>query len=241
MLSAKEIINKFMTVGIAAYETQYNFDSDVDIRLKSDDLDELVEIADKNGIKTAFYSYLVAEENDYMIVDDDKLDIDACNDIGLSYDRYSDLFENEQGAFNRRIDRSVFKQPFLVCVYILLGATQVGILQQDGSILNVPNKQDVLEEIINKLEEEHLKEHLAHKQYDEIIKKKAKEELIAYIDSTDEWHDCTNQRLRRKYCQTIIDRYTLENNLHNNVIYSSEIFDELELRWNKYKKLKSTN
>jgi len=236
MLCVKDIKSMFQAVGISTHETVYNFDSEVDIRLKSDDIEELVDIAVENDVKTAFYSYLYADADDYLIVNEDMLDQEVCEDKGLDYDRYCTLFNDAKLKFNSIIDQSIFGLPFMLCVYCLIGNIQVGIIQSDERILDLPDKEVATDGIIEKLKTEKHEALSKKRENDAALRLKMKNDLVSYLDRTDEWYDCTNQRLRRNYCQALIERYKEEHDLKDFNFYWTDLVDEMEIRWNKYKR-----
>ena len=91
MLSRDRIIEIFGKENISCYETEYCYDNDLDITLKSGDLHELIRIIRENNIKSVFYAFNIPNKNDFII----------------SYR----LFEQMANPFNKnKINASIYKK-----------------------------------------------------------------------------------------------------------------------------------
>jgi len=215
MLTAAQIQSTFKSEGISVYETYFSFDRDVDVVLKSTEMHDLLHLAQENGIKSVFYSFKHVNPNDYLITDDDIPDFDAStNGKELVYNAFIGEFRAEQHKFNSKLS----------------------ILFEDPWHLSLPDKSGVLstlDDLLDTMYTDALSE--------VYLKKEAKrnsilDKVIAYLDTTDEWCNCTNQRLRRNYCYDLATKYEKEYGLRPDPF---KIIDALEIRWNQYKSNKN--
>ena len=232
MLTGEQIKTQCSCVGIEAFEANFCFDEEIDVCLKSNKLEDLLKIAKNNGINTIFFAFAYADEDDYLILDGDILDEDEVEVFPECYDEYVDRFRREMYSFNERIDREIFRQPEVLCVYLLMSGIQVGIVQNNELFNMLPEKQNVLEKIRNDFAVECEKEYRKNLEKANELRKKVKEEILTQILKSDEWHQYTNQQLRRTYCQRLSDEYRQRYDVR---VSTSEIYFELERIWNKYK------
>lgn len=235
MLTASKIIETCSKSGLSAYKTCFCFDEEIDICLASGDIHELIEIARKNNVNTIFYAFEHCDESDYLITDNDLLEEDEYEDFGELYASYLLRFKAEMISFNAGIDRKKLAEPSSLCVYILMAGLQVGIVQNNLDFSMLPDKNIILDNLYEILESNCHNEEEKAREREDHLRKEAMQRLIEYIDTTDDWKECTNQQLRRAYCQRIADEYRLKNGIR---IYPAELFLEIEKRWNKYKEEK---
>jgi len=237
MLTASQIQSIFKAEGISVYETYFSFDREVDVVLKSNEIQDFLHLVQENDIKSVFYAFGYVNPEDYLITDDDIPDFDAyTNGRELVYNAFIKEFRAEQYKFNSQISPFLSDKPKALCVYCLLSGVQIGILLENPWHLSLPDKSAVLLGL----------DHLLDNMYtDALDKAYSKEEakrnaildkIIAYLDTTDEWHTCTNQRLRRNYCYDLATKYEKEYGLRADPF---RIIDALEIRWNQYKSNKN--
>lgn len=219
MLSIIEIEKIVKENNISLYETNFCFDEDIDIILKKQEILSLIQIAKENGVNSLFYAYDFVEKEEFEIYDDDLMD---------RFGEISSEIENAKNIYNEKMDTFDFSKPIALAVYLVLNGLQVGFLLRDPWDKELPCKEiffDCCEVEIEKAFE---------KERDDDRKKteKVKEEIVEFLKATDEWHNCTNQRLRKYYCQELVKEY---NERYGVDLYPSSIDIELEVLWNHYK------
>lgn len=236
MLALKQIQSAFQSIGASLYETYFTFDEEIDIVLKSENVQELVALAKENNLKSVFYSYQYANIDDYLVSEDELLDID---DVG-----YEDYISNDAkervrykiAQVNHKVHRHNFSKPIALAIYCVLNGVQIGILQKDCWCCELPNKEVVLSELKDMLDE--LNSAAIESKYAE-QEARCKEILnliLEHFDNTDEWYSCTNQRLRRNYCLKIVNEYEEKYSIR---VPICTVSDELEIKWNEYKASKA--
>lgn len=233
MLTSEQIVSAFRSIGASSYETRFCFDEDIDVALKSGDLQELTSLVLENGIKSVFYGYEYADPDEYLICDSDvAFPDDDAEEQDAVYRDYLRRFQEEKRKFNARVSLTDFTKPVVLSVYCILNGIQVGILQNDSWTEELPDKSEILARLEDELNEQYEaameRESAAiEKRHDEVVQK-----IKDYLDTTDEWHTCTNQRLRRNYCLGLIAQYEEQYGVR---LSTYEISDALELKWNAYK------
>lgn len=233
MYTAEQIRSALRAENISVYETHFCFDEDVDIVLKDDNIEDFIIFAKENQIRSVFYCFAYYDEDVFKIADDDA---PSPNEYPYGWDlveaEFEKRFREEQRIFNRKIDSLNFKRPFALSVFCIFNGVQVGIFQKESWIDEIPEKEECLtslKEVCDALYEQALAREHAKEQAD---KAEVMALVMAHLDSTDDWHACTNQRLRRSYCDDLIDQYETS---HGVTLSHYEVGNALEIRWNQYK------
>lgn len=239
MFTAEEIKSLFQVEGISIYETYFSFDKDLDVALKTENIQEFVQLVKENNIKSVFYAFKYANRDDFLIMDDDIPDIYSyphahrySHLLDLIFDEFQSCFKAKQDAFNKKITTDFSKHPTLLSIYCLLNGVQVGFLQEDLWEFELPDKylviaelEEILEEIFETTVQQEQTKNASKR--DEVM-----ERIFEYINSSDDWHSCTNQRLRRNYCYRLAEQYGKEYDVQ---LDAYQIIDALEVKWNQYK------
>ena len=235
MLSSDQIVHFFKSSGISAFETNYTFDEDVDVTLKTEDINVFLQLVQDNSIHLVFYAFKYADIDDYAITDEDKSDADTF-DGDTIYEKYCQSFEAQQKCFNSQLNRFDFSKPIALIIYCIMDGLQVGIIQSDPWDDLLPDKNEILTQLeleLTKMYESAVEELQAQEQSK---KQEVLSKLSEFLDTTDEWHACTNQRLRRNYCYKLIEKFESEYEVS---LPTFEVTDVLEIKWNQYKQSKS--
>lgn len=240
MLTESKIESIFKAEGISVYKTNYTLDFDTDIIFESDDIGTFVQFVKENDVKSVFYALDEIEKDDFLITEYDMPDIDEM----LSFRAYPieieeqvsnaflSHFKLKQTEFNKKIDKKVLEGPAAVHIYCMFNGTSIGFLDVDEHKLNLPDKEEVLQEI------KYVLENLVNDQMAQERKKKNQkaDEMLQlacqHLDESDDWHSCTNQRLRRAYCKQLMERFEKEYGAEPSLF---DLQNELEIRWNQYK------
>lgn len=88
MLSPEEVASAFKSHNISVYETDYCFDIDYNVCLKSQNIQDIIKAAEENNVKSVFYSYLLMDKSKFLITDEDMLNFDAYTYDFETPDRY---------------------------------------------------------------------------------------------------------------------------------------------------------
>lgn len=235
MNTREELSAIFKAEGISLYATRHSFDLECDIALLSSDICELVSIMKENNLKSAFFSRQYADVDDYLISEDDIWD-DSMQTISESLQRrYMPQLDDKRKEFNKKVLKFDFSRPFLQCVYCVLNGIQVGVLQADDWLLAVPDKDEVLDEIDrlhNEMRSASVRVEAEQEELEAAQQKKALAEIIEFLDSSTEWHYCTNKKLRENYCSKLVNEYEEQHGIRISWV---ALFLELEYRWREYK------
>jgi len=231
MLKENEIYTIFNANNINAYETKTALDEDVDIVLKTDNVDDFIDFLQKNDVNTVFFNYVYEDKECYYIEDED-MDTEVPYIDTPIYDDYKKTFSEEKSKFNKRISHCDFSKPTYLSIYCIFNGLQVGMIQQDLWINKVPDKFDFLINLSLEFDKKYQvwKEKLEEDnniKYEEAFNK-----LKKHIDFSEDWYICTNQQLRRSYCYELIEQYEKEYGVR---LFDFEVRDYLEKKWNERK------
>lgn len=219
MILIDELVDIAKENDVRLYETNFCFDEDVDISLKEQNISALIQIAKDNNIKTLFYAYELLKK-EYFEVCYDAL-IDKFGEVTAELERAKEEYNEKLCAFD-------FSRPTALVVYLVLDGVQVGVLFRDSWVEEVPSYETYFSYFELEMERAYEKEKEDRKKKEERVK----EEIIEFLRSTDEWHICTNQRLRTDYCRKLVKKY---NEKYGVELYCSSIDIELEILWAEYK------
>lgn len=233
VLDVNKIMSFFNSHGLNLYETYFSFDREIDVELKTNDLDVLLQLINENCIKSVFYSFRYVDVESFLITEEDNPINNYNSDVKvLIYEDYMRIFQSEQEKFNSKFPVDVESKPVSLCVYCLLNGSQVGVLFDDGWYLDLPDKDDVIFKLSVLLDDMCSNAMYEIHASEEIQENDVFQRIINHLDATDEWHVCTNQRLRRNYCYELASKFEVECGYRVSVF---KIIDALELRWNRYK------
>lgn len=237
MLTREELLSVLQNNNIGLFETNYCLDNELDIVLKTEDINVLIKLMKENAIHSAFYSFEYLDEDDYLITNDDFYELSSYSDFGEEiFERWKDDILEAKNKFNQKIDRKLFYGAISLNCFCIFSGLQVGICQKENWEERLPSKSEFLVDLFLEFEEKLLQEkRQAFEEKQENDENNLKK-IIDYIEATDEWHSRTNKRLRQLYCAELIEKFEKEYGIK--VSYYS-LYDEFQLIWMRYKQERS--
>lgn len=228
MLESKDLITQFEVNGISLYASDYILDKDCDITLKSDDLNILIQLMKENSIKSAFYNYEFLNRIDYLITD---YDLNHSDEYSIFSDEIIENWPNDikesVEQFNSDFNQKIFEQPIALSIFCILNGQIVGIIKT-CTISDIPSKESFLTNLFKHYENILQQSEAQSKEQRAMVMQNA----LNYINSTNEWHNCTNKQLRRLYCAELVEKYAQEQGEELD-FYS--LLNSFEIIWLKHK------
>lgn len=235
MINRSELVVLLSSEGFSAYETERCFDVDLDIRLKTQHISELINIAKENNVKSVFFSFEYADADEYFIYQDDILDEEDYLDETEAYFSYKSYFQAESLVWNEQLSHIDFTEPVALYIYCIVSGIEVGIVQENPWTDNLQPKYLKLTELQTFLENAIDEISVSHQESEKAKLELALQEIFNHLETTSEWHIYTNQQLRRRYCHKLAQEYSEQHNVR---IHPYLIEQELELKWREYKATK---
>ncbi len=233
MILENELKDKLKEASINCFSVMVKDEEKLNLNLQSNNLDELIEFAKVNDIKTIFYAYSFFDKKEFIIDEEDVFMLDK--------DVYKQI-KSDIKKHNEKVNKLDFTKPASVDIFCIYEGGCVSICEFDLWIedLNIISGEDRLDELVEECRD------IIEKKKEEKEKEteSLRQEFRDYIINDDKFKICTNQNLRKEYMRTVF--YNEEAKKYkklfvrggafgNDMVDVGRFFDFIEMIWREQK------